>query len=169
MKTETIREYLEHDHRRLDHLLRSAASDANKVEPGTFAEFRRGLLKHISMEEKILLPTVQALRRGGPLPIAAQLRLQHGAIAALLVPSPRSAVVNALKAVLAKHNAIEEGSAGVYAECDRIVGPELVGLLSRLQGAPEVPVARHVDSEKVEASARRALTRAGFDWNLISD
>ena len=65
-----------------------------------------------------------------------------------------------LKEVLAKHNTIEEGSDGVYAECDRIVGPELFGLLSRLYTAAEVPVAKHVDSEKVEASARRALTRA---------
>jgi hypothetical protein len=169
MNAETISEYLEHDHRRLDHLLSCAARHPNTVERGAFAEFRRGLLRHISMEEKILLPAVQALRHGEPLRIAAQLRLQHGAIAALLVPSPRSAVVNALKAVLAKHNAIEEGSDGVYAECDRIVGPELVGLLSRLQAAAEVPVARHVDSEKVEASARRALTRAGFDSKLISD
>lgn len=160
MNAGTIREYLEHDHRRLDSLLSRAARDPSEIEQAAFAEFRRGLLKHISMEEKILLPTVQALRQSEPLPIAAQLRLQHGAIAALLVPSPRSAVVNALTAVLAKHNAIEEGPDGVYAECDRIVGPELVVLLSRLQNAAEVPVAGHVDSERVEASARRALTRA---------
>jgi hypothetical protein len=169
MNSETIREYLERDHRRIDDLLGCAGSDPNMIERAAFAEFRRGLLKHISMEEKILLPAVQALRHGQPLPIAAQLRLQHGAIAALLVPSPRPAVVNALRAVLAKHNAIEEGSDGVYAECDRIVGLELVVLLSRLRTAAEVPVARHVDGEKVEASARRALTRAGFDSNLISD
>jgi len=121
------------------------------------------------MEEKLLLPAVQALRHGEALPIAAQLRLQHGAIAALLVPSPRVAVVNALKAVLAKHNAIEEGPEGVYAECDRIVGPELVDLLNRLQSAAEVPAAAHVDSDKVEAAARRALRRAGFDSNLLAD
>jgi hypothetical protein len=169
MNSETIREDLERDHRRIDDLLGCAASDPNVIERAAFAEFRRGLLKHISMEEKILLPAVQALRQGQPLPIAVQLRLQHGAIAALLVPSPRSAVVNALRAVLAKHNGIEEGSDGVYAECDRIVGPELVVLLSRLRTAAEVPVASHVDGEKVEASARRALTRAGFDSNLISD
>jgi hypothetical protein len=169
MNAETIGIYLEDDHRRLDHLLSRAASDPNEIERIAFAEFRRGLLKHISMEEKILLPTVQALHRGEPLPIAAQLRLQHGAMAALLVPSPRPAVVNALRAVLARHNAIEEGPDGVYAECDRIIGSERVVLLSRLRGAAEVPVASHVDSEKVEASARRALARGGFDSNLLSD
>jgi hypothetical protein len=169
MNAETIKKYLEDDHRRLDHLLGCAAGDPSAIERIAFAEFRRGLLKHISMEEKILLPTVQALHHGEPLPIAAQLRLQHGAIAALLVPSPRPAVVNALRAVLARHNAIEEGPDGVYAECDRIIGSERVVLLSRLRGAAEVPVASHVDSEKVEASARRALARGGFDSNLLSD
>jgi hypothetical protein len=169
MNAETIRNHLEDDHRRLDRLLSCAASDSSEVGRIAFAEFRRGLLKHISMEEKILLPTVQALHHGEPLPIAARLRLQHGAIAALLVPSPRPAVVNALGVVLAQHNAIEEGPDGVYAECDRIIGRERVVLLSRLQAAAEVPVASHVDSEKVEASARRALARGGFDANLLSD
>jgi hypothetical protein len=169
MNPETIREYLEHDHQRLDLLLARAASDPSEIDHDEFAVFRRGLLKHIGMEEKLLLPAVQALRHGEALPIAAQLRLQHGAIAALLVPSPRAAVVNALKAVLAKHNAIEEGPEGVYAECDRIVGPEVVDLLNRLQSTAEVPAAAHVDSDKVEAAARRALRRAGFDSNLLAD
>ena len=169
MNAETIREYLEHDHLRLDHLLTCATRDPSGIDQEAFGEFRCGLLKHIGMEEKILLPAVRALRHGETLSIAAQLRLQHGAIAALLVPSPRSAVVNALKAVLAKHNALEEGADGVYAQCDRIVGPEVVALLGRLQAAAEVPAAAHVDGDKVEASARRALTRAGFDSNLLSD
>ena len=169
MSAETIREYLEHDHHRLDRLLARATSDPSEIDQDGFAVFRRGLLKHIGMEEKLLLPAVQALRHREALPIAAQLRLQYGAIAALLVPSPRAAVVNALKAVLAKHNAIEEGPEGVYAECDRIVGPEVVGLLNRLQSAAAVPAAAHVDSDKVEAAARRALRRAGFDSNLLAD
>jgi hypothetical protein len=114
-------------------------------------------------------PAVRAPHHGETLSIAAELRLQHGAIAALLVPSPCSAVVNALKAVLAKHHALEEGPDGVYARCDRIVSPEVVALLGRLQAAAEVPPAAHVDGDKVEASARRALTRAGFDSNLLSD
>jgi hypothetical protein len=169
MTAATISEYLARDHGRLDALLARAANDPARLDLEAFAEFRRGLLKHIGMEEKILLLAIQALRGGEPLAIAARLRLEHGAIAALLVPSPRAAVLNALKAVLAKHNAIEEGSQGVYAECDRIAGPEATALLDRLRAAPEVPAAVHVDSERVEASARRALTRAGFDAGLLAD
>ncbi len=77
------------DHARLDRLLdEAAARDPAKVEPAPYDAFRRGLLKHIGMEEKILLPAAQQLNGGEPMPLAARLRLDHGAIAALLVPSP---------------------------------------------------------------------------------
>jgi len=93
--------------------------------------------------------------------------LDHGAIAALLVPTPRGAILRALKAVLAIHNQVEEGPDGVYAECDRIADTDSEPLVGRLRAAPEVPAAAHVDSPKVESAARRALARAGFDAALI--
>lgn len=164
---ETIRSFLEHDHERLSELLACAARDPDQIKMEAFGEFRRRLLKHIGMEEKILLPAMQRLRSGAPLPIAAKLRLDHGAIAALLVPSPRGAVLRALKMVLAVHNQVEEGPDGVYAECDRISGAESQALVERLRAAPEVPAAAHVDGPKVESAARRALTRAGFDVSLL--
>jgi hypothetical protein len=165
----SIKDYLERDHQRLDQLLARAAREQGRIGLQAFAEFRRGLLKHIGMEEKILLPTIQAARAGEPLPIAVRLRLQHGAIAALLVPSPRPAVLKALKAILEQHNAIEEGPQGVYAQCDRIAGEQALALLDRLRAAPEVPAAPHVDSDRVEVSARRALDRAGFDPRLLDE
>src|SRR5262245_30995230 len=67
------------DHARLAGLLARAAAD-----PAAYAAFRRGLLRHIAMEEKILLPTAQRARGGKPLPLAGRLRLDHGALAALL-------------------------------------------------------------------------------------
>ncbi len=169
MSEETIRDYLERDHARLDGLLARAGRDPGHIDREAFGDFRRGLLKHIGMEEKILLPAIQQLRGGEPLPIAARLRLEHGAIAALLVPSPRPAVIRALKAVLARHNQGEEGPNGVYAECDRIADRERAAILNRLREAPEVPAANHVDSDKVEAAARRSLSRAGYDPELLAD
>jgi len=82
---ETIRSSLEHDHQRLDRLLARASGDLDNIDMEAFGEFRRGLLKHVGMEEKILLPAIQQLRGGEPLPIASRLRLDHGAIAALLL------------------------------------------------------------------------------------
>jgi hypothetical protein len=164
---DTIRSFLERDHARLDQLLARAGRDPGHLDIEAFAEFRRGLLKHIGMEEKILLPTIQRLRGGEPLAIAARLRLDHGAIAALLVPTPRSAVLRTLKTVLATHNRIEEGPDGLYSVCDRIADTESAALVTRLGAAPEVPAAAHVDSPRVESSARRALARAGFDAAIL--
>jgi hypothetical protein len=164
---QTIRSFLERDHERLDQLLARAGSDPDHVDMEAFGEFRCGLLKHIGMEEKILLPAIQRLRAGEPLAIAARLRQDHGAIAALLVPTPHGAVMRALKTVLAIHNRVEEGVDGVYAECERIAGAESDALLQRLRAAPEVPAAAHVDGPKVEAAARRAIIRAGFDASLL--
>ncbi|MGE0022012.1 MAG: hemerythrin domain-containing protein [Hyphomicrobium sp.] len=154
------------DHARLDALLRRAMDDPARIDAAAYAAFRAGLLKHIGMEEKILLPAAQRARGGEPLPIAAKLRLDHGAIAALLVPPPTLAVVTALRAILAAHNPIEEGPGGLYDTCEELAGAERDAFLARLRAAPEVPVARHVDGPRVLASARRALERAGFHFDL---
>jgi len=164
---ETILRFLERDHRRLDELLARASRNPENIDREAFSEFRRGLLRHIGMEEKILLPAIQQLRSGQPLAIAARLRLDHGALAALLVPSPRAAVLRALTTVLAIHNPLEEGPSGVYAECDRIAGTESGAILKRLLAAPEIPVAKHMDGPRVESAARHVLARAGFDAELL--
>src|SRR5688572_26416660 len=85
MKNELVYRYLAEDHRRLEELLRRATIAEGSIEPGAYMEFRGGLLRHIGMEEKILLPAAQAARSGDPLPLASRLRLDHGALAGLLV------------------------------------------------------------------------------------
>jgi len=85
--------FLAGDHARLDGLLRRAMIAASTRDRAASAEFRAGLLKHISLEEKILLPAAQRWQGGDPLPIAAKLRLDHGALAALLVPTPTPAII----------------------------------------------------------------------------
>jgi hypothetical protein len=158
------------DHLRLDRLLDEAAGpDPARVEPAPFDAFRRGLLKHIGMEEKLLLPAAQQLNGGEPLPIAAKLRLEHGAIAALLVPSPTPQIVAVLRTVLAAHNAVEEGPGGLYEQCDRLAQSRPDELLERLRHAAEVPVAPHNDGPKVMPAARRALARAGYEGLLSAD
>lgn len=68
------------------------------------------------MEEKVLFPAARA--RGQPLPIATRLRVDHGALAALLVPTPTPAIVAEILSVLGPHNLREEEPAGVYEACD---------------------------------------------------
>jgi len=155
--------FLADDHVRLDGLLRKAAARPDVIDQAAYAEFRAGLLKHIGMEEKILLPEAQRRRGGEALPIAARLRLDHGALAALLVPSPTHAIVAAIRSILEGHNAMEEEPGGLYQECEQILSAEVEAVLDRLRSAPEVPVAVHADSPRVRAATRRALQRAGFD------
>jgi hypothetical protein len=161
-----VTHFLLEDHRRLEGLLQSAVAQAGSVDQGTYDQFRAGLLRHIGMEEKILLPAAQRLRGGVPLPIAAKLRLDHGAIASLLMPPPSVAIIATICAVLEVHNRIEEGPGGLYETCDELAGSEAGQLLAKLQAAPELAVLPCSDSPAVMPAVQRALERAGYD---ISD
>ncbi len=88
-----LADFLAEDHRRLDTLLDSALADPDKVDGAAYDRFRAGLLRHIGMEEKILLPAAQRLRGGEPLPIAVKLRLDHGALATLLMPNSTNVIL----------------------------------------------------------------------------
>jgi len=159
-------DYLANDHRRLEAALARATIHSGLIEPTAYSEFRAGLLRHIGMEEKILLPAAQAARAGEPLPLAAKLRLDHGALAALLVLTPSVSIVAAIRSILAAHNPLEEGPGGVYEECEQLAGAETDKILGRLQNAPEVKMAAYVDSPIAIESARQALRRAGYDLDF---
>lgn len=161
-----IHRYLADDHDRLDALLERAISDPENIDISAYAQFRSGLLKHIGMEEKILLPAAQRIRSGEPLPVAAKLRLDHGALAAMLVPTPTARVVAAIRAILKFHNPIEEDPGGMYDQCEELAGAGAEQILRQLQEAPEVRVLPHVDSPFVMEAARRALARAGYELNV---
>ena len=157
-----IYRYLAHDHARIDAALQRSTSSPGTIEPAAYAEFRAGLLRHIGMEEKILLPAARAARGGEPLPIASKLRLDHGALTALLVPTPTPAIVAAIRAILEHHNPLEENPGGVYEQCERLAGAEADEIVRRMKAAPAVKMLPHVDNAFVMDAARRALKRAGF-------
>ena len=142
-------------------LLERAAAKPETIDPQLFEAFREGLLRHIGMEEKILLPAARRARGGEPLPIARQLRLDHGAIAALLVPTPTPTGIARLRQLLTLHDALEEGVDAVYDACDRLLSDEVATLLSALKAYPRVRTAPHVDGPQVEAHIRMTLDLAG--------
>jgi len=158
--------YLAGDHERLDALLERAVSDPENIDAAAYAQFRSGLLKHIAMEEKVLLLEAQRLRGGEALSIAPKLRLDHGALTALLVPSPTASIVAAIRAILKFHNPIEEDPGGVYDQCETLVGAEAEPILNELKNYREVKVLPHVDNPFVMEAARRAIARAGYDLKV---
>jgi hypothetical protein len=161
-KPGSLAQCLADDHRRLDALLQSATSDPDKVDPAAYDRFRSGLLRHIGIEEKILLPALQRLQKGAPFPSAAKLRLDHGALAALLMPTPTPAILAAIRHILSAHNLSEEGPGGLYAASDQLAVSEASSLLARLRAAPEVTVTPPSDSSAVMRTLRGALERAGY-------
>jgi len=158
-----ISRFLANDHERLEALLRLAVAHPGVIDEIAYATFRAGLLKHIGMEEKILLPAAHEARGGQPLAAAAKLRSDHGALVALMVPTPTPAIVAAISAILAAHNALEEGPGGVYEACEKLAGADTEALLAKLRAAPEVPVHPHIGGPKIIEVTRRALIRAGYE------
>jgi hypothetical protein len=159
-------EYLERDHRRLEDLLAAATHDLSAVDMAVYDEFRAGLLRHIGIEEKIVLPLLRSVAGCG-FDMEAQLRLEHGAIAALLVPPPTSELLFALIGLLQRHNHLEEDPDTLYQlldECARAAG---VDILRKVMEFPEVPISRHINNPHAVEPAKRAVARSGHDFQAL--
>jgi len=156
----TLAQYMQDDHDRIDGLLARAVADPERFDHQAFEQFRSALLRHVGIEEKILLADARRRAGGVPLPIAPVLRREHGAIASLLVPTPDQALVAEIRALLDVHNPREEGPGGLYETCERLAGPNVLALLERVRAAPEVPMARHYDGVRATRTAADALARS---------
>lgn len=163
-----INKYFTDDHRRLEELLHRAFTNADYIDEVVYAEFRSGLLRHIALEEKILLPALQEFYHGSPHPMAAQLRLEHGALTALLVPPPSRAIQKIFLGIFAVHNQKEECAACFYAACDALPPERVQDLFAKVQKYPAVPVMPYSTKENILEATRRAVNRAGFDFDQLS-
>jgi hypothetical protein len=155
--------YLAFDHERLEQLLNDATAEPGVIRSEPYEEFRKGLLRHIGMEERFVIPEI-ARSLGKPPALAEKIRLEHGALVSLMVPTPTSAIVATLRAILKKHNALEEGGEdGLYAQFEKAAGKETDELLAELRATPEVPVVPHNDRPGVLESVARTVKRAGYE------
>jgi hypothetical protein len=132
--------FLGQDHDRLEHLLAQAMRGDGSVDEGAYEAFRRGLLQHIAMEEKVLFRVLRE-REGEAVPDIGRLRRDHGWIAHQLAIRPDAALVADLRAVLDRHNALEEGPAGVYARVDALGTERALAIVDRMRAWPPVKVA----------------------------
>lgn len=149
--------YLASDHARLGDLLNRCLAESGVVDRAPYDEFRVGLLRHIAMEEKILLPLARKLRGGDPLPATDQLKRDHAALAALLVPTPTSSIIDAIQSILLEHNRLEEGLNGIYQTCEQLAGEEASALAAQLRSAPDGRVAPHHDTPLVQEHIQKLL------------
>ena len=155
-------QYLEQDHERIEQYLNSAVKNADAVDMEAYAQFRTGLARHIGIEERLLFPPMLRMLGGQITPVMAQIKLDHGALVALLVPPPYPKIIAAIRAILSKHNILEEENGGVYQIIEQLSAAELAVLLESARSAPDVRMLPHKENPELLEATSRALARAGY-------
>lgn len=157
-----VHAYLRDDHLRLDRYLQQARGGGTCIDHAAYDHLRRGLLRHIAMEEKVLFPVLKARFGDRAASQLERLRVEHSAIAALLVPTPTPALLDVLNQLLNAHNTVEEGTEGIYALTAQLSEAEITDLLARLEQVPDVRVQPYADKPAVFQRLQQALHRAGY-------
>lgn len=161
-------DFFTNDHRRLDGLLGEAIVNPDEIDMEYYHPFRTGLLTHIKMEEKILFPAAQKANGGVALPITAKLRLDHGALTALMTLPPTADVIKVLMYILDKHDLAEEEPGGMYDICEALTQNETEAILEQLAKTTEVPVLAPNPAPIVFEASKRAVARAGYDFSALA-
>jgi hypothetical protein len=139
---------------------------AHALESGNFEVFRAGLLTHIAIEERLLMPV---LARAGRFPeLLAVLRAEHAVLAAMTVPSPRADLVFQIRRILELHDLLEEGESGLYAKCVQLAAGDAATLLEQIEGfRPAVP-SPHRDGAAIERHIAKSLELAALARGKIT-
>ncbi len=153
-----IYEYLSDDHARLDALLDSSIRANGTIDAEIYDELRRGLLRHIAIEEKILLPEIR--RRRGSTAVEQQIHLDHAALASLLVPPPTTVEVETIRSILELHNPLEENPGGLYEVFEELTVGELGEMMERVMAIGQVPLSPQADTPAVRRSIEQNLRAA---------
>lgn len=160
-------QFFTNDHHRIDKLLNKATEQPGEIEMNNYHQFRTGLLRHIKMEEKTLFPAAKKVNQTLMQQLIPRYRLEHGALTALMVPPPTSSLIKVIRHVLEKHDIAEEEPGGLYDVCEALTQDQTQELLDQLRDTEEVPVHPPNPAPIAIESARRALERAGYDFDEI--
>ena len=162
--TGPIGRHLADDHVRLEALLARSVATPGTLDRGPYDAFRAGLLRHIALEEKIVFPALREALGGAAPPEWRRLRIDHGAIASLLVPPPTPELVGELRAILGPHDALEEAGDGFYALADALLADRAGELVARMRAYPPVRVAPYRDGPRVLRRAEDALRQSALQF-----
>jgi hypothetical protein len=148
-----IERWMTEGHARIGALLERVDREGG-IDAAAFDAFRRALLHHIALEEKVLLPYACDRRFGDPWPVAAQLEADHVAIAKLLASGASPAACVRMRQLLRLHNALEEGPSGLYAACDGLAGRDAEAIVERLRRFIEPDATVRDGSRRREAATK---------------
>ena len=158
-----ITNYLSDDHDRLDALLKQSLKPDGSIDLDAYHQFRQGLLRHIGIEEKVLIPALKNDLDDEIKSTLERIRMDHSAIVALLVPTPSPEIISALHPIGQKHNELEEKNGGFYERSDAYDAQASLHMAENVRNAPEVKSLPNNPDPKVLEATRRALERAGYD------
>jgi len=162
-----LHQFFTKDHHRLEKLLDKATEQPDEIKMEYYHPFRSGLLRHIKMEEKTLFPAAKKANPALVEELTRRYRLEHGALTALMVPPPTSSLIKVIRHVLEKHDMAEEEPGGLYDVCEALTHGQTQELLAQLANTEEVPVHPPNPAPIAVEAARRALARAGYDFDEI--
>ena len=94
-----------------------------------------------------------------------RLRVDHGAITSLLVPTPSQAIAAELRSILGPHDTAEEEPGGLYEACDALLAFRAEELVARMAAYPPVKVSRYQDGPNVHRTAASALAASARQFD----
>jgi hemerythrin HHE cation binding domain-containing protein len=153
-----LHDVLERDHERLDRLLADSLRADGSVDMDAYSEFRRGLLWHIGVEEKLLFPAIRKDREEPE--VVRQLHRDHAALSVLLVVPPQAAEIAQIREILNAHNPLEESEGGMYDIVEQITGDGLSSLIAAIRAFPPVRVLPHADTPFVRKTIEQLVRAA---------
>jgi hemerythrin superfamily protein len=162
-----LHQFFTKDHHRIETLLNKATEQLDEIKMEYYHQFRTGLLRHIKMEEKTLFPAAKKANDAVMQKLIPRYRLEHGALTALMVPPPTLSLIKAIRYVIEKHDMAEEEEGGLYDVCEALTQGQTQELLDQLADTEEVPVHPPNPAPIALESARRALARAGYNYDEI--
>lgn len=148
------------EHQALRSLLRECLGP-HGVDAARFDEFRQRLLQHIAVEEKVLLPALEQ-KLGHPTLTHDEVRKDHAGVAALCVPAPNRAWVEALMQQLEEHHRVEEGEHGFFALCDRWLADDAPSLFAAARALPPLQLTPFNDGRRVREHLAEVLEATGL-------
>jgi len=132
MKHGPLYDFFKAEHRRLESLLNQATTTSGEIQEEVYAKFLSEMSRHISLEEKILLPEVLKTRLAKHFTLAAVVRWDHQAIELSLGKPPSPQVIAALRTILTTHNQKEEMAGGLFEVCEQVLGDKVQSILGRI-------------------------------------
>lgn len=163
----TLHQFFTEDHQRIEKLLNKATEKPGVIEMNYYHQFRSRLLRHIKMEEKTLFPAAKKANSTLMQELIPRYRLDHGALTSLMVPPPTLSLIKVIRHILEKHDLAEEEPGGLYDVCEALTHGQTQTLLDRLFVTEEVPVHPPNPAPIAIEAARRALARAGYDFDEL--